>query len=29
MPYVEPADAYVFSRQAFAWEGLDGADKID
>jgi trehalose synthase len=22
-PYVEPADAYVFSRQAFAWEGLD------
>ena len=22
-PYVEPAAAYVFSRQAFAWEGLD------
>jgi trehalose synthase len=22
-PYVEPADAYVFSREAFAWEGLD------
>jgi trehalose synthase len=22
-PYVEPADAYVFSRRAFAWEGLD------
>jgi trehalose synthase len=21
-PYVEPADAYVFSRQAFVWEGL-------
>ena len=21
--YVEPADAYVFSRRAFAWEGLD------
>ena len=21
--YVEPADAYVFSRQAFVWEGLD------
>jgi trehalose synthase len=26
-PYVEPADAYVFSREAFAWEGLD-ADRI-
>jgi trehalose synthase len=24
-PYVEPADAYVFSRQAFVWEGLDDA----
>lgn len=23
-PYVLPADAYVFSREAFAWEGLDG-----
>lgn len=23
-PYVEPADAYVFSRPQFAWEGLDG-----
>jgi trehalose synthase len=23
MPYVEPADAYVFSREAFVWEGLD------
>jgi trehalose synthase len=23
--YVEPADAYVFSREAFAWEGLDRA----
>jgi trehalose synthase len=23
LPYVEPADAYVFSRRAFAWEGLD------
>src|SRR5919197_1991012 len=22
-PYVEPADAYVFSRPQFAWEGLD------
>ena len=22
-PYVEPADAYVFSREAFVWEGLD------
>jgi trehalose synthase len=22
-PHVEPADAYVFSRRAFAWEGLD------
>ncbi|MDQ6914897.1 MAG: glycosyltransferase [Actinomycetota bacterium] len=27
-PYVEPADAYVFSRQAFVWEGLDD-EKID
>lgn len=26
-PYVEPADAYVFSRKAFAWEGLD-EDKL-
>ena len=24
-PYVEQADAYVFSREAFAWEGLDRA----
>jgi len=24
-PYVEPADAYVFSREAFIWEGLDRA----
>ena len=23
-PYVEPATAYVFSRPAYAWEGLDG-----
>ncbi|MGI9557007.1 MAG: glycosyltransferase [Solirubrobacterales bacterium] len=23
LPYVEPADHYVFSREAFAWEGLD------
>jgi len=23
MPYVQPADAYVFSREAYAWEGLD------
>jgi trehalose synthase len=22
-PYVEPADAYVFSREAFVWDGLD------
>jgi trehalose synthase len=27
-PYVEPADAYVFSREAFVWEGLDD-DKIN
>ena len=27
-PYVEPADAYVFSRKAFVWEGLDD-DKIN
>ncbi len=24
-PYVEPADAYVFSRRAFVWEGIDNA----
>jgi trehalose synthase len=24
-PYVEAADAYVFSRRAFAWEGLDAS----
>lgn len=24
-PFIEAADAYVFSRQAFAWEGLDRA----
>ena len=24
-PYVEPAEAYVFSREDFAWEGLDRA----
>jgi trehalose synthase len=24
-PYVEPADAYVFSRRQFVWEGLDDA----
>jgi trehalose synthase len=24
-PYVEPADAYVFSRRAFVWEGLNPA----
>jgi trehalose synthase len=23
LPYVQPADGYVFSRRAFAWEGLD------
>ena len=23
LPYVAPADAYVFSREVFAWEGLD------
>ena len=23
LPYVEPADAYVFSRRAFIWEGLE------
>jgi trehalose synthase len=23
LPYVEPADAYVFSREAFVWEGLE------
>jgi trehalose synthase len=27
-PYVEQADAYVFSRKAFVWEGLDD-DKIE
>jgi trehalose synthase len=27
-PQVEPADAYVFSRRAFVWEGLDD-DKIE
>jgi trehalose synthase len=27
-PYVEPADAYVFSRKAFVWEGLQD-DKIE
>jgi trehalose synthase len=26
-PYMEPADAYVFSRRAFVWEGLD-QDKL-
>lgn len=25
IPYVAPADAYVFSRESFAWEGLDRA----
>src|SRR5918994_1348999 len=25
IPYVERADAYVFSRPTYAWEGLDGA----
>jgi trehalose synthase len=24
-PYIQPADAYVFSREAFIWEGLDRA----
>jgi trehalose synthase len=23
LPYIEPADAYVFSREAFVWDGLD------
>jgi len=27
-PFVEQADAYVFSRQGFVWEGLD-ADKVE
>ena len=27
-PYVEPADAYVFSREAFIWDGLD-PDRIE
>ncbi|HKG16485.1 MAG TPA: glycosyltransferase [Solirubrobacteraceae bacterium] len=27
-PYVEPADAYVFSRRAFVWEGLED-DRIE
>ena len=25
IPYVKPADQFVFSRRAFAWEGLDGS----
>ena len=25
LPYVEPADAYVFSRRAYLWDGLDEA----
>jgi len=25
IPYVEPANAYVFSRESFSWEGLDPA----
>jgi trehalose synthase len=24
-PYIEAADSYVFSRKAFAWEGIDGS----
>ena len=28
-PYVERADAYVFSRQEFAWEGLDRRPDLD
>lgn len=28
MPYVQPADRYVFSREAYAWEGLDD-DRIE
>jgi trehalose synthase len=28
LPYVQPADAYVFSREAFEWDGLD-RDRID
>jgi trehalose synthase len=28
IPYVKPADAYVFSRKQFVWEGLDD-DKIE
>ena len=28
IPYVQPADAYVFSRKQFVWEGLDD-DKIE
>jgi len=28
IPYVEPADAYVFSRRQFVWEGLD-SEKIE
>ena len=28
LPYVQPADTYVFSRKAFVWEGLDD-DKIE
>jgi trehalose synthase len=27
-PYIEPAAAYVFSRETFAWEGLD-ADRVE
>ncbi len=28
MPYVQPAERYVFSRRAYAWEGLD-EDRIE
>jgi trehalose synthase len=28
LPYVEPADAYVFSREAFVWESLD-RDRVE
>lgn len=28
IPYVQPADRYVFSREAYAWEGLDD-DRIE
>ena len=27
-PYVEPADAYVFSRRSYTWEGLDRAEVV-